>query len=237
MSGKEWQYDELQQAGVDYSTLDEVARYDSRMQRLRDIKTEINSLIKAVAPTKESRILEIGTGTGEFALALAGHCHSLLAVDVSKVMLDFAGKKAEERKVENIEFCRAGFLSFDYSRGPFQIIFSQLALHHLPDFWKFVALKKIYNALETGGRFFLKDVVFPSTIEDYDSFFGGIIESVKKSSAAEFTKEYIVHIREEFSTLDWIMEDLLKKAGFTILETNTDKEIIYNYLCGKQGMS
>jgi putative AdoMet-dependent methyltransferase len=233
MSWKEWQYNELQQAGVDYSTLEEVARYDSRMQELRDIKAEINSLMKAVAPTKESRILEIGTGTGEFALALAELCHSVLAVDVSDMMLDFAGKKAKERQVENVEFCHAGFLSFDYSRGPFHIIFSQLALHHLPDFWKFVALKKIFNALETGGQFFLKDVVFPSTIENYDFFFDGIIESVKNSSAAEFTKEYIVHIREEFSTLDWIMEDLLKKAGFTILEANTENEIIYNYLCSK----
>ena len=233
MSRKEWQYNELQQAGVDYSTLEEAARYDTRMQRLRDIKAEINSLVQAVAPTKEYRILEIGAGTGEFALALAELCHSVVAVDVSEVMLDFAGKKAKERQIENIAFCRAGFLSFDYSQGPFHIIFSQLALHHLPDFWKFVALKKIYNALETGGRFFLKDVVFPSTIEDYNSFFDGIIESVKNSSSAEFTKEYTVHVREEFSTLDWIMEDLLKKAGFTILKTKTENEIIHNYLCRK----
>ena len=233
MSGKEWQYNELQQAGVDYSTLEEAARYDARMQQLRDIEAEINSLIKAVAPTREARVLEIGTGTGEFALALAGLCKSVVAVDVSEVMLGFAGKKAKKRQVENIEFRQAGFLSFDYSQGPFHIIFSQLALHHLPDFWKFVALKKIFNALETGGRFFLKDVVFPSTMEDYDSFFDRIIESVKNSSAAEFTKEYIVHIREEFSTLDWIMEDLLKKAGFTILETSKDNEIIYDYLCSK----
>lgn len=233
MSRKEWQYNELQQTGVDYTSFEEVDRYDSRMHKLRDIKAEINSLIEFVSPTKESKILELGIGTGEFAIALSGLCQSILAVDVSRMMLDYASKKAKERKAENIEFCHAGFLTFDDSQGPFHIIFSQLALHHLPDFWKSIALKKIHNALKPGGKFFLKDVVFPSSIENYDSFFDSIIEGVKNTTAAEFTKEYIVHIREEFSTLDWIMEDMLKKAGFSILETNVENKIIYNYLCSK----
>jgi ubiquinone/menaquinone biosynthesis C-methylase UbiE len=233
MSRKEWQYNELKPTGVDYTTIEEVERYDSRMQKLRDIKAEINNLIELVVPTKESKILELGTGTGEFAIALSHLCQSVLAIDVSSVMLDYARKKAKRRNAGNIEFCHAGFLTFNESQGPFHIIFSQLALHHLPDFWKSIALKKIHDALKPGGKFFLKDVVFPSGIENYDSFFNFIIEGVKNSIAAEFTKEYIVHIREEFSTLDWIMEDMLIKAGFSILENKVENEIIYNYLCIK----
>ncbi len=158
MSLIEWQYNELQQVGVNYTTLEEVERYDSRMQKLRDIQAEIASLIKVVGPTKESKVLEIGTGTGEFAIALSLFSKDVLAIDVSPAMLDYAQKKAKDRKVENIEFYHAGFLTFDESKGPFDIIFSQLALRHLPDFWKSIALKKIYNVLKPGGRFFLKDV-------------------------------------------------------------------------------
>ncbi|MCB2182781.1 MAG: class I SAM-dependent methyltransferase [Desulfobulbaceae bacterium] len=231
MSPKEWQYDELQQTGVDYTTFEEVQRYDSRMQKLRNIKAEINSLIEFVSPTKESRILEIGTGTGDFAIALSQLSRHVLAVDASRVMLEYAGRKAIEKEAGNIEFCHSGFLTFDESQGPFDIIFSQLALHHLPDFWKSIALKKINNALKPGGKFFLKDVIYPAGIVDFESFFESIIKGVKNTSSAELAKEYIIHIREEFSTLDWIMEALLKKAGFSILEINVENEIIYNYLC------
>ena len=137
-----WQYNELQQVGVDYKNYDEVARYDARMKKLRDIETEINSLIEATSPTPDSVILEIGTGTGEFTLALAAKSQKLFAIDVSPAMLEYADKKAKERKIKNIEFHHAGFLTYNGSPEQFDIIFTQLALHHLPDFWK---LSKTHN--------------------------------------------------------------------------------------------
>lgn len=233
MKTKEWQYNELQQTGVDYANSEEVEKYDVRMQKLRDIKTEIDNLIEATAPTRKSKVLEFGTGTGEFAVVLSQLSQKVFAVDVSPVMLEYARKKAKSRKVKNIEFYHAGFLTFNESPEQFDIIFTQLALHHLPDFWKSMALKNIYNLLKKGGKFFLKDVVYPSGIENYGSFFNAIIEDVENSAASEFTKEYIGHISKEYSTLDWIMEDLLTKSGFSILETNVENDFIYTYLCTK----
>ena len=77
-------------------------------------------------------------------------------------------------------------------------------------------------------------MVFPSDIENYESFFTDIIEDIENSVSAEFTKEYIHHIKKEYSTLDWIIEDLLTKAGFSILETKVEKTFIYTYLCTKK---
>ncbi len=234
MKASKWQYNELLQVGVDYSNFEEVKKYDARMQELRDIESEISILIEATTPTTESKVLEFGTGTGEFAIALSRISQKVIAVDVSIVMLDYASKKAEALKIKNIEFHHSGFLTFSGSPEQFDIIFTQLALHHLPDFWKFIALKKIYNLLKKRGKFFLKDVAYPSGIQDYDIFFANIIESVKKNSVtAEFTEEYITHIRDEFSTLDWILEDLLTKSGFSILKTDIVNDFIYSYLCEK----
>ena len=53
-------------------------------------------------------------------------------------------------------------------------VITQLALHHLPDFWKLVALKRISQMLKDGGKLYLRDVVFPSNVEDYDVFFNYI---------------------------------------------------------------
>ncbi len=234
MKKNKWQYDELQQVGVDYGNYDEVARYDARMKKLRDIKTEINNLIQATSPTPDSIILEIGTGTGEFAVAIVEESQKLFAVDVSPVMLEYAKKKAEDRKIENIEFHHAGFLTYNGSSEQFDIIYTRLALHHLPDFWKSIALNRIYLSLKEGGKFYLKDVVYPSNVEDYDLFFNSIIEGIEKSVSSEFTQEFIDHIKKEYSTLDWIMEDLLTKAGFSILETKVENSFIYTYLCEKR---
>lgn len=233
MNSNKWQYIEIQQVGVDYSNYAEVEKYDARMQQLRDIKSEITNLIEATNPTAESRVLEFGTGTGEFAIAISEISKHVTAVDVSNAMLDYARKKAEINKINNIDFQHSGFLTFSEPPEQFDIIFTQLALHHLPDFWKSIALNKIYNLLKKGGAFFLKDVVYPSGITNYDSFFSNIIEGVKNSAAEEFTKEYITHIRDEFSTLDWILEGLLHKSGFSILKTNVENEFIYSYLCVK----
>ena len=233
MTTNKWQYNELQQIGVDYANLAEVEKYDARMQKLRDIKKEVNKLVEATVPTQSSKILEFGTGTGEFTVALSKLCQRIVAVDVSPVMLEYAQKKATSEKIKNIEFHHAGFLTFNESPEQFDVIFTQLALHHLPDFWKSIALKNIYNLLKKGGKFFVKDVVYPSNVEDYTLFFNTIIEGIENSAGAEFTKEIVDHVKKEYSTLDWIFEELLRKSGFSILETNVENGFIYTYLCEK----
>lgn len=233
MTPNKWQYNELQQIGVDYANFAEVEKYDARMQKIRDIEKEVHKLVEATAPTQGSKVLEFGTGTGEFAVAMAKLCQKVVAVDVSPVMLEYAQKKATSKKIENIEFHHAGFLTFNESPGQFDIIFTQLALHHLPDFWKSIALRNIYSLLRKGGKFFVKDVVYPSNIENYTSFFNAIIEGIEKSAGAEFTREIVAHVEKEYSTLDWIFEELLRKSGFSILATSVENGFICTYLCEK----
>lgn len=155
------------------------------------------------------------------------------AVDVSPVMLEYARKKAISRERKNIEFHHAGFLTFNELPEQFDMIFTQLALHHLPDFWKTIAVRNMYNLLKEGGKLFIKDVVYPSNIENYTPFFNAIVEGIESSAGADFTKEIVDHIKKEYSTLDWILEEMLKKAGFSILETNVENGFIYTYLCEK----
>jgi len=234
MKSNKWLYNELNQIGVDYASYEEVEKYDSHMQKLRDIKNEISTLVAATAPTEKSKVLEFGAGTGEFSVALALLSQEVVAVDVSQAMLDYAKEKARSRKINNIQFHHAGFLTFDEQAEQFDIIFTQLALHHLPDFWKSIALNNIFNLLKDGGRFFLKDVVYPSGIENYELFFNSVIEGIVNSIGAEFSKEIIEHIREEYSTLDWVLEELLSKSGFTILNRTVENGFIYTYLCEKK---
>ncbi len=226
-----WYYNEFKQVGVDYTDLEEVHAYDSRMRKLRNIEKESNSIRDLLGIKNSDSVLEIGTGTGELALNISAYCKEVVAIDVSKVMIDFARIKGERQNKTNVRFYNAGFLTYENHGDPFDVIITQLALHHLPDYWKMIALKRLYGMLKEDGKFYLRDVVFPSQITDYDSYFADIITDLKKSSG-EIAEETEIHIREEFSTLDWIMEGLLKSAGFHVENIIYDGFII-TYICKK----
>ncbi len=227
-----WYYNEFKQTGVDYTDPEEVQAYDLQMQKLKNPENEANSIRELLGIKNTYSILEIGTGTGELALRLSEYCKKVVAIDVSKTMIEFAKTKAKSQNKTNIQFYNAGFLTYENHTEPFDAVVTQLALHHLPDYWKMMALRRIYGMLKEGGKFYLRDVVFPSMIRDYDSYFNEIITDLKKSAGDKIAEETETHIREEFSTLDWIMEGLLKSAGFCIESINYDG-FIAGYLCKK----
>lgn len=227
-----WYYDELKQVGVDYTDIEEVNVYDLRMQKLRDSETESKNIRKLLKIKDSDLVLEIGTGTGELALNISAHCKRVVAIDISKTMINFARMKAENQNKKNVQFYNAGFLTYKNHGELFDVIITQLALHHLPDYWKMIALKRIYAMLKEDGKFYLRDVVFPSEIQDYDSYFANIIAGLKKSAGNEVVEETEIHIKDEFSTLDWIMEGLLKTVGFHIGSIQYDG-FMASYLCKK----
>lgn len=229
-----WFYDEKRQIGTDYSDARVVETYDLRMQKIRDVKREIEAIKSAIDLDSCGSVLEIGTGTGEFAIEVSKYCKEVVAIDVSAPMIEFAQKKANAHGRKNIRFFNAGFLSYTAQGEQFDAVVSQLALHHLPDFWKMIALRRINEMLKDGGKLYLRDVVFPSAVDDYGSFFSQIIENIRVSAGGEMAEEIETHIKEEFSTLDWIMEELLKRAGFSIESRDYDNSFLATYVCTKE---
>ncbi|MDH7577854.1 MAG: class I SAM-dependent methyltransferase [Bacillota bacterium] len=227
-----WYYSEIKQVGIDYSDIQEVQAYDLRMQKIRDIQKETENAKAAINLNKSHSLLEIGTGTGEFAVEISRHCKKVYAIDISPAMIEVARKKAKLQRRDNIEFFHAGFLSYQHQGEPLDAVVSQLVLHHLPDFWKFLALKRIFQMLRKGGKFYLRDVVFPS-VDDYVSFFNQLIDKIRLSAGEEIAAEVEIHIREEYSTLDWIMEDLLIRTGFKIEQADYYDEFLAVYVCTK----
>lgn len=230
----EWYYDEFIQVGTDYTDKEEIRRYDQKMQKIRDIGNEAETMLRLMNPQAEDIVLEIGCGTGEFSIELSRHCKQVVALDVSEGMLEFAREKAKSRNRSNIRFIKGSFLTFEPDEGPFDEVVTQLALHHLPDFWKFIALQRVSSMLKTGGRFYLKDVVFSSETRDFDSFISELLQSIPEEVKDEMTREFILHIKEEFSTFDWVIKGLIEKAGFKIEESFYENGFMATYLCIKE---
>jgi tRNA (cmo5U34)-methyltransferase len=107
-------------------------------------------------------ILELGIGTGETARrVLARHPDAqLVAIDSSPEMLERAHEAVPRADV------RLAQLQDPLPEGPFDLVVSALAVHHLDSDGKRDLFKRIAAVLRPRGRFVLADVVVPEREED-----------------------------------------------------------------------
>ncbi len=226
-----WRHEETaNHAAADYGAVEEVRRYDERMRSIRDIDGENQNLLSRLVLPPESTILEIGTGTGAFAGAAAVHYQKVIAADVSPVMLKYAQKKASEQELKNIEFVPAGFLSLELPEKSCDAVVTSLALHHLDDVWKAEAIARIYRWLKPGGILLLVDIVFDCKGGDLDDYLARELAPVLDENVRN---SLYAHIRDEYSTFQWIMDGILEQAGFQIVTKEKFGFIPHLYLCKK----
>lgn len=230
----QWQYDEMKLCGVKFDKKEQADKYDEHHQKFRDYKKETEDRIRFLGLEKDTTIIDMGCGTGAFAIHAAGYFKKIYAVDVSLTMIKHARMKAKDLGIKNIEFCHGGFLTYKHENEQVDGIVSTLALHHLPDFWKQIALKRLIQMLKPGGKFLLFDVVFSFDIANYEACIKEYIEVMVNRLGEVMRKELETHIRQEYSTFDWIMEGMLEKAGFKIDTANYMEGFFANYLCTKK---
>jgi tRNA (cmo5U34)-methyltransferase len=111
----------------------------------------------ATAGIDAARVLELGTGTGETALRVMAR-HSTAAwvgVDASDAMLGRARQRLPAADL------RLGRLEDELPRGPFGLVVSVLAVHHLAADAKRYLFRRVASVLAPGGRFVLGDLVVP----------------------------------------------------------------------------
>lgn len=231
MSTPVWQYHEPDHPGADFDAQAEF--YDCDMQKSRDIQGEIDEILDYLALRPDQSILEIGTGTGEFALAAARRCRKVYAVDLSAGMLRYAEKKARSRGVSNVEFLSGGFLTYCHDGEPLDCIVSQIALHHLPDFWKQIALLRMAAMLSEGGKLCLRDVVYSFDPAEHVIFFDHLISKFAEKAGPQFARSILSHVKNEYSTTDWIMKGMIERAGFEINKAKHSHGFLALYLCTK----
>ena len=64
----------------------------------------LGRLVEIAKPQADWHVLDIGTGTGHTALALAPHVRKVLGLDLTEEMLVEARKLACERDISNVSF-------------------------------------------------------------------------------------------------------------------------------------
>jgi ubiquinone/menaquinone biosynthesis C-methylase UbiE len=116
-------------------------------------------LVELAAPQRSWKVLDIATGAGHVALALAPHVAQVVASDLTPQMLAVARGLAAERKIANMSFADVRAEALPFADATFDLVTCRIAPHHFEDVRGFV--RESARVLREGGVFGLVDNVSP----------------------------------------------------------------------------
>lgn len=208
--------DEIEHAGRENLDAEHVSLYDSKEGW--DVASEVELLID-LGLDEGSLLVDMGAGTGQLTMAVARRGARVVAVDISPLMLEQLRHKMVAAGVNNVECVQAGFLSYEHSGPPAEFVYSRWALHHLPDFWKALALRRMRETLAPGGTLRLLDIAFsidPVEAPDAMERWCATLPVRSDDPGAWVRADIEEHIRDEHSTFTWLLEPMIERSGFTI---------------------
>jgi ubiquinone/menaquinone biosynthesis C-methylase UbiE len=210
-----WTLNEVASAGRENLDPGHASEYDRKEDANPDAEV---ALLIQLGLSETSEVVDLGAGTGQFTLAAAPVSARVVAVDVSPVMLVVLKNKVCEAGLENVDIVQSGFLTYEHQGHPADFLYSRFALHHLPDFWKSIALRRLRRITRPGGVLRLWDVVYNFSPEDAESNLEAWCETLTcDEGEGGWTRADIEeHIRDEHSTFTWLLEPMMERSGFRI---------------------
>lgn len=164
----------------------------------------LDRVVELCRPTPDAVALDIATGTGHTALALAPHVKQVIATDITPEMLDQGRALQAEKGIANVEFRLAGVDDLPFADGSFDIVTCRRAAHHFADIHH--ALAEMQRVLKPGGRLVIDDRSVPE--DDFVDATMNRLDVLHDES----------HIRE-YRPSEW--ETMLVEAGFKITTVET----------------
>ena len=141
---------------------------------LREVPSylDLQEQTAAAADGAAKSILELGIGTGETTeRILRSHPDArLTAIDSSREMLERARARFPDADL------RLQRLQDELPEGPYDLVVSALAVHHLDGAGKQDLFRRIAAVLNPGGTFVLADVIVPENEEDVVTPIDGVYD-------------------------------------------------------------
>ncbi len=113
-------------------------------------------LVDAINPWPEARALEIATGPGNVAMAMAARCREVVGVDITDPILAVAERNRRQRGITNVRFQHGDADRLPFADGEFDIVFCRFAFHHFED--PAIALREMARVCRRGGTVAAEDL-------------------------------------------------------------------------------
>src|SRR6266700_6132410 len=115
----------------------------------------------------QQQALDVATGGGHTALAVAPHVGRVTVSDLTPRMLETARAFLLSQNVTNAEFVQADAEELPFADASFDRVTCRIAPHHFPDVARFV--QEVARVLKPDGLFLLIDNIAPS-VPELDTF-------------------------------------------------------------------
>jgi tRNA (cmo5U34)-methyltransferase len=197
---------------------------ETGQQAIIDAPLMMDLLADAAAKTTPHarRLLDIGCGAGNNTIKTIRILNGLDCdlIDLSLPMLEKARERISREKSGEIRLLQGDVRELELGTDRYDIVLAAAVLHHLrdePD-WEFV-FKKIYNAVNIKGSFWISDMVFhdiPAVQELMWERYGEYLESL---GGKEYRTSVFDYIDKEDSPRSLMYQlELMKKVGFEEIE-------------------
>jgi ubiquinone/menaquinone biosynthesis C-methylase UbiE len=133
------------------------AKFHTSSERLREV-------VDLAQPKPTDLALDVATGTGNTALALAPFVTRVVGVDLTTEMLDQARRVTSERGVTNAEWVLGDACRLPFADGSFDVYTVRAAPHHFHDFDAF--LSEALRVLKPGHAASFVDCAPPAEARD-----------------------------------------------------------------------
>jgi len=114
------------------------------------------AVAEALALDHSMRALDIGSGTGRLSILLADKVGSVVVTDPSAGMVRVAQERIQAAGLADRLRAVQADLTHDHLDGPFDVVWSSMALHHVPDVD--ALLRAVAGLLVNGGRLAIADL-------------------------------------------------------------------------------
>ncbi len=164
---------------------------------------DLDTMVRLLQPMPDDNMLDVACGGGHTALRFAPLVRSVVASDLTMVMLKKAQEHiSEEDDVDNITFREADAEDLPFPAGAFTLLTCRVAPHHFPDIVR--ALSEFHRVLRRGGRIGIVDTALPDDPEIAEWY--QTMEKMRDPT----------HI-QAFTEEAW--REMIQEAGFILHET------------------
>ncbi|MEF3304374.1 class I SAM-dependent methyltransferase [Paenibacillus sp. GYB003] len=180
-------------------------------------------LVSASEAGGDMEVLDVATGGGHVANALAPLVRRVVAFDLTGEILEAAAGFIRGNGHSNVEFVQGDAERLPFADGVFDRVACRIAAHHFPDVGAFVS--ESFRVVKPGGQLLLIDNTAPER-DDFDSFYNEVekqrdpshVRAWKKSEwvrmleSAGFRVESMVRFPKTFRFRDWCTRAGLPEA-------------------------
>jgi ubiquinone/menaquinone biosynthesis C-methylase UbiE/predicted enzyme related to lactoylglutathione lyase len=166
--------------------------------------SDLQRLVELAAPEPGDSALDISTGGGHTALALAPNVGHMVASDLTPRMLAAARTFIGARGIANVDFVVADAERLPFLDTTFTLVTARIAPHHYADIR--AAVKEMARVLAPGGRLVLEDNIAPE-----DPLLDALVNDWDRRRDPSHVREYTVS--------EW--RDLLGQASLEVTHVET----------------